>query len=58
MPSTPDLIVLHEHPEWQKPLFAALDHRGVPFSAFDYRTPFAFGAFYAVIAILAVGRIL
>ena len=21
---TPDLIVLHEHPEWQKPLFAAL----------------------------------
>jgi hypothetical protein len=24
MPSTPDLIVLHEHPEWQKPLFAAL----------------------------------
>ncbi len=24
MPSNPDLIVLHEHPEWQKPLFAAL----------------------------------
>ena len=24
MASTPDLIVLHEHPEWQKPLFAAL----------------------------------
>jgi hypothetical protein len=20
---SPDLIVLHEHPEWQKPLFAA-----------------------------------
>jgi glutathione synthase/RimK-type ligase-like ATP-grasp enzyme len=32
---TADLIVLHEHPEWQKPLFAALEHRGVPFAAFD-----------------------
>jgi glutathione synthase/RimK-type ligase-like ATP-grasp enzyme len=35
MPSTPDLIVLHEHPEWQKPLFAALARRGVPFEPFD-----------------------
>ena len=35
MPSTPDLIVLHEHPEWQKPLFAALSRRGVSFEAFD-----------------------
>jgi glutathione synthase/RimK-type ligase-like ATP-grasp enzyme len=26
-----DLIVLHEHPEWQKPLFAALERRGVSF---------------------------
>jgi glutathione synthase/RimK-type ligase-like ATP-grasp enzyme len=33
--STPDLIVLHEHPEWQKPLFAALESRGVAFAAFD-----------------------
>src|SRR5436189_4214692 len=33
--STPDLIVLHEHPEWQKPLFAALQRRGVPFAPFD-----------------------
>jgi glutathione synthase/RimK-type ligase-like ATP-grasp enzyme len=33
--STPDLVVLHEHPEWQKPLFAALERRGVSFSAFD-----------------------
>lgn len=32
---SPDLIVLHEHPEWQKPLFAALERRGVPFAAFD-----------------------
>jgi hypothetical protein len=35
MPSTPDLIVLHEHPEWQKPLFAALRRRGVSFEPFD-----------------------
>lgn len=31
----PDLVVLHEHPEWQKPLFAALKKRGVRFEAFD-----------------------
>jgi hypothetical protein len=35
MPFTPDLIVLHEHPEWQKPLFAALARRGISFEAFD-----------------------
>ena len=29
--SGPDLIVLHEHPEWQKPLFAALERRGISF---------------------------
>jgi glutathione synthase/RimK-type ligase-like ATP-grasp enzyme len=34
-PSGPDLIVLHEHPEWQKPLFAALERRGVSFETFD-----------------------
>ena len=34
-PSGPALIVLHEHPEWQKPLFAALERRGVSFEAFD-----------------------
>jgi glutathione synthase/RimK-type ligase-like ATP-grasp enzyme len=33
--SSPDLIVLHEHPEWQKPLFAALERRGVSFAPFD-----------------------
>lgn len=33
--SAPDLIVLHEHPEWQKPLFAALERRGVSFDAFN-----------------------
>jgi glutathione synthase/RimK-type ligase-like ATP-grasp enzyme len=35
MPSRPDLIVLHEHPEWQKPLFAALTRRGVSFEPLD-----------------------
>ena len=35
MPSNPDLIVLHEHPEWQKPLFAALRRRDVSFEPFD-----------------------
>ena len=35
MSSAPDLIVLHEHPEWQKPLFAALERRGVSFAPFD-----------------------
>src|SRR3954452_19683097 len=34
-PTPPDLIVLHEHPEWQKPLFAALTRRGVSFERFD-----------------------
>ena len=33
--SAPDLIVIHEHPEWQKPLFAALERRGVSFEPFD-----------------------
>jgi glutathione synthase/RimK-type ligase-like ATP-grasp enzyme len=30
-----DLVVLHEHPEWQKPLFEALARRGVSFAPFD-----------------------
>ena len=40
--SNPDLIVLHEHPEWQKPLFSALARRGVAFEPFDV-TQAAFG---------------
>lgn len=32
-----DLIVLFEHPEWQKPLFAALDKRGVRYGKFDLK---------------------
>src|SRR6201981_3947790 len=30
-----DLVVLYEHPEWQKPLFAALERRGGRYAAFD-----------------------
>jgi glutathione synthase/RimK-type ligase-like ATP-grasp enzyme len=30
-----DLVVLHEHPEWQKPLFAALERRGVAYAPFN-----------------------
>ena len=37
MPSRPDLVVLHEHPEWQKPLFAALERRGVDYAPFDLK---------------------
>jgi hypothetical protein len=33
--SSTDLVVLHEHPEWQKPLFAALERRGVSYVPFD-----------------------
>src|SRR4051794_37020717 len=36
MPLTePELVVLHEHPEWQKPLFAALERRGISFEALN-----------------------
>lgn len=32
-----DLVVLFEHPEWQKPLFAALEKRGVRFAPYDLK---------------------
>jgi glutathione synthase/RimK-type ligase-like ATP-grasp enzyme len=32
-----DLVVLFEHPEWQKPLWAALERRGVRYAAFDLK---------------------
>lgn len=32
-----DLVVLYEHPEWQKPLFAALEKRGVDFGTIDLK---------------------
>ena len=35
---THDLVVLFEHPEWQKPLFSALDHRRVRFASLDLKT--------------------
>jgi len=32
-----DLVVLFEHPEWQKPLFAALERRQIRFGKFDLK---------------------
>ena len=32
-----DLAVLYEHPEWQKPLFAALERRGIRYVAVDLK---------------------
>src|SRR4051812_8734574 len=32
-----DLVVLFEHPEWQKPLFSALERRRVRFETFDLK---------------------
>jgi glutathione synthase/RimK-type ligase-like ATP-grasp enzyme len=32
-----DLIILHEHPEWQKPLFVALERRGIAYAPFDLK---------------------
>ncbi len=37
-PENPDLVILFEHPEWQKPLFAALDRRRVRYRSFDLKT--------------------
>lgn len=34
---TVDILVLFEHPEWQKPLFAALEARGLAYAAFDLK---------------------
>ena len=32
-----DLVVLYEHPEWQKPLWNELDRRGVNYAKFDLK---------------------
>lgn len=32
-----DLVVLYEHPEWQKPLWAALRRRGIAYAALDLK---------------------
>jgi len=37
MTTPADVLVLFEHPEWQKPLFAALERRRVRFSALDLK---------------------
>lgn len=37
-----DVCVLFEHPQWQLPLFEALERRGVRFEAFDLKSA-AFG---------------
>ena len=34
----PELVVLYEHPQWQRPLFEALERRGVSFAAFDLKS--------------------
>src|SRR5260370_16408245 len=36
-PREHDLVVLFEHPEWQKPLFRALEHREIRFETFDLK---------------------
>jgi glutathione synthase/RimK-type ligase-like ATP-grasp enzyme len=33
----PEVVVLFEHPEWQKPLFRALEARGVRYDSFDLK---------------------
>jgi glutathione synthase/RimK-type ligase-like ATP-grasp enzyme len=35
--SGPDVLVLFEHPEWQKPLFAALEQKGVRYDTLDLK---------------------
>ena len=36
MSKQPSLAIVYEHPEWFKPLFAALDRRGVDYQAFPF----------------------
>lgn len=33
-----DILVLFEHPQWQQPLFEALERRGTSYAAFDLKT--------------------
>lgn len=35
--TSPELVVIYEHPAWQEPLFAALTRRGVSFDRFDLK---------------------
>ncbi len=41
-PASHDLAVVYEHPQWQKPLFAALDARGIDYTTVDLKAG-AFG---------------
>ena len=34
---SPEMVVLFEHPEWQKPLFHALDQKEIAYEAFDLK---------------------
>jgi glutathione synthase/RimK-type ligase-like ATP-grasp enzyme len=36
--SASELVVLYEHPEWQKPLWVALDKRGARYTKFDLKS--------------------
>ena len=38
MSKQPALAIVYEHPEWFKPLFAALDRRGVDYRAFPFES--------------------
>jgi glutathione synthase/RimK-type ligase-like ATP-grasp enzyme len=44
-----ELVVLHEHPEWQKPLFAALERRAIAYAPYNL-TRAAFSTIEAPIA--------
>ena len=37
MSSRADIAILYEHPEWQKPLFQALERRGIRYAAVDLK---------------------
>lgn len=34
---TPRFVILYEHPDWQKPLFSALDRRQIPYGTLDLK---------------------
>ncbi len=36
--SSPELVILFEHPDWQEPLFETLTRRGVSFQPLDLKT--------------------
>jgi hypothetical protein len=40
MHSPPPLAIYHEHPDWFRSLFAALDRRGIPYLRIDAHAPF------------------